>query len=144
MRKYIFLITYTLLTMMLLGCSHPNDFIKNNNIANQKSTLNVTIANGTIPSPTTNVAQKYQPIVFAIKNGNCTKTNITLTNNENVTLKTCFIGNVLLVDTEKTTRTSQTIRFYYNPLWQQGYTYQNITSNGQVHLTNADVQIKTI
>ena len=145
MKKNIFLATNIFLSIALTGCSSPTNFIKNNKVS-QKDTINVTIANGTIPSPTTNTPQSYQSTVFALKDGNCSKTNIVLANNENVNLKTCFTGNVLFVDAERSKLTSrnQTIRFYLNPLWQQGYTYQNITTNGKAHLTNADIRIKIL
>lgn len=145
MTKNIYLSSIALL-FTLAGCSSTEPLMNKSQPMTANTTLNVSILKGTALSQKLNTPQTYQPINMQIRAGSCSTTAISLANNETVPLKSCYQNNALLLDIENSQgkKISQPILFYYNPLWQQGFSYTNINTNGVAHLTNATVKVQMI
>ena len=137
MKKTSQLISLITAALILAGCATSGTTAQNP----AAPALNVNIQNGTIGSPKNGAPQAYQPINFAIANGACDEINITLTNKEVLPLRACYQNNVLFLDAKKFGESKGT-RFYYSPIWQQGFTYPNITTHGNAHLMHADVRLQ--
>lgn len=125
-------------SLFLASCAHSPQIF--NKTSTTQPALNVHIQNGKIAAPS-GTPQTYQPINFSIANGECQEINISLVNNEAFPLRACYRKNILFLDAKKFGEGKST-RFYYSPLWQQGFTYPNITTNGPAHLMNVDIRLK--
>ncbi len=68
------------------------------------------------------------------------------TSSNHVDMRLCYSGKRLALDAShyRFDQREGTLFFYYNPLWQQGFTYTQVASQGYVRLRHADIHIKTL
>lgn len=144
MKKVLSVLLPLSLAALQTGCSYSSALINKNKInATNNHILNISISGGTITPAKTTTAQSYQPINFSINQGKCVTTLIQLNTKDSQALQTCYTGNVLFLDTKGIPHNQSAIRFYYTPLWNQGFAYNNITTNGRAHLNNVTVTVKS-
>jgi hypothetical protein len=111
------------------------------------STLSVNIYGGQILLPPFTYLKDYQPIAFAIKEGDCNvKLPVIEKNNPQIktTLKVCYKNNVLFLDPSPylPSQAQGSIQLHHMPTWTRGFTYPGISSTGLVKLTGVNVFIK--
>jgi hypothetical protein len=88
----------------------------------------------------------YQPIKIFVPLGQCnTATIFSAAQTKLSQLQACYKNNVLTLDPERFSfnMTRNAISFYPIPLWQSGFSYQNIHSHGEVQLQGATVSVIT-
>lgn len=108
--------------------------------------LLVTIADGkAMMPPDFATSQSYQPLTFSINPDTCVD-NVLLGASAaaSVKLTACYKNQILFLDASHTDpqKAYGTISFHLTPLWQTGFTYNNVNSSGYVRLQNATVTIK--
>ena len=138
MKKLNYAITSTLLTFFLTGCSYNNTLFTHQQPIAPNTTVNVNISGGTAYSPKSKSNQNFMPISFTLKSGNCNKMTLSLADNTATTLKSCYRNGVLVLDSEKA------VRINFISLWQQGFTYPNISTNGKARLNNVNVKVMLV
>lgn len=109
--------------------------------------LQVSIQNGLVKMPPFTKHYKYMPTTFQIQDGKCQKVLLHTYKNRNaVKLDTCYKNNVLLLDPSyyEVDKMDGSIRLYYSPLWQNGFTYKDVNSDGYVSLHNVTIKVKEI
>lgn len=138
------LVLITLCSLGLTSCATTDKIFSKSNATSTTSLLSVHIEGGQMIIPPTKTPQNYLPVTYQIANGQCQKVKITSANSSTATtvLQTCYLNNILSLDANRFNINHNALRFHPIPLWQQGYTYQNISSNGPARLTNVAVTIK--
>lgn len=94
----------------------------------------------------------YQPMEFVVAENQCDTAPLLpliLTKEKEAkdsALVVCYKGNMLLIDPSRYDFTKQfgSISITSSPLWQQGFIYRNISSNGYAKLQNATISIKIL
>jgi hypothetical protein len=94
--------------------------------------------------------QRYKSTSFNLYPNSCT--NAFLEQRESgkdsgkngVFLRTCYKDNILLIDPSlyEADKKDGTLRITYSPLWEQGFSYRGIYTDGYVKLKNATFDIK--
>lgn len=111
-----------------------------------ESMLQVNVHGGQVIMPPFTMLQDYQLVSFTITSGSCKTVPLVQLNAKNkVGLTACYQNKILYLDPSKFDVEKQigSIRFYFSPLWAEGYTYHHINSSGYVRVTNADITIKS-
>lgn len=139
MNKTLSFLTLITTSFLLASCAHLQQQPMMKTMPVAHNSIKVKIQNGTAISPSNASAQTYQPVNFDLANDECKKIALNLANSETFPLQACYKGNILSLDT----KTKPATRFYYSPLWQQGFTYPNMTSSDS-RLRNVDVRIKVV
>ncbi len=148
MRKRIALIAALSLPSLLSGCASVDKTIHNLKPMSAQSTsarpgLTIVVSGGTV-APKSLAPTSYQPVKMFIPRGLCNKATVFSNGNTKLTqLSACYKDNALFLDPERFSfnMTRNAISFYAIPLWQSGYTYQNISSHGEARLQKATVTI---
>lgn len=125
--------------------------IRAEKIANEKknklapgANLLVEISGGEVMMPPFTDWESYKSFSFVISNGACKTVDIYSTDSNSKTeLDSCFKHNTLYLDPSHTdlTKKQGSITINYSPLWQQGFTYTGITSNGYARLKNVNIKL---
>jgi hypothetical protein len=109
--------------------------------------IKVTIKDGTVMMPPDFKAYQYQPVTFKIQDGVCKKVELdSHKNTYAVNLDVCYKNQVLLIDPSRyeIDKRDASIRLYASPLWQNGFTYNNVNSSGYARLKNASITVKQV
>jgi len=90
--------------------------------------------------------QHYTSNTFDIIPGTCINAPLIAVNGDEksrVDLRACYKNNVLMLDPSHydLNKKEGTIRLPYSPLWNYGFTYHGIYTNGYVKLKNASVTV---
>ncbi len=107
----------------------------------------VRIKGGTVMMPPFIVGYAYNPLQFMITSGTCRTLPLNSTLGMGfVDLTACFKNNVLYMDPSRYELDKKfgSIQFHALPLWQQGFSYRNISSSGYARLQNVTVAVKQI
>lgn len=147
MRKRIVIIAALSLPVWLGGCASVDKTMHNLKPINAQSStgkgVTVTVNGGTV-APKGTSPSTYQPITIFVPQGLCNKTTVLSSNSTKLTqVSACYKDNILSLDPERFSfnMTRNAISFYAIPLWQSGFTYQNISTHGEAHFQGATVSI---
>lgn len=107
----------------------------------------VTIHDGKILMPPFTTWYSYKLKSFAINKETCLDNEIMQINSEEkINLRACYKKGILYLDPSQFEQGKilGTVQFLYNPLWEQGFTYPNISTTGYAKLKNATIEIREI
>lgn len=113
----------------------------------EASPIMVSLQNGKVMMPPFEQAFAFEKADIDLFSGQCK--NLKLKNPQSwssVKIHLCYNGLRLAVDPSRYDFNDRegTLFFYNNPLWQQGFTYENVSSRGYARLQQTDLTIKTI
>lgn len=114
---------------------------------NPANELTITIASGKAYFPPAFQAQEFLPVIANLIDGKCYQ-NVPLLARDNPSLVTnllvCYYQNVLYLDPgfNNLAEAKGSLVFPYLPVWQRGFSYPNISSNGPVRLSNARITVQ--
>ncbi|MBA2655263.1 MAG: hypothetical protein H0U71_09405 [Gammaproteobacteria bacterium] len=114
-------------------------------IVSDGSALNVRICAGQVAMPPFTDLSNYSPVELSVISGNCQTVQINeLNGNKKVPMKVCYLNKTLYIDPSRYDQTKKlgSIQLHYSPIWDRGFTYQNVSSSGYAHLTNANVTVR--
>lgn len=109
------------------------------------STLHVKVSDGQVKMPPFTSLLNYNPLEFDIQSGDCQTIEITQQGGDKkVPMKVCHINKTLYLDPSRYDPSKKlgSIQLHYSPIWDRGFTYQNVSSSGYVHLTNVNVAVR--
>jgi len=112
--------------------------------------LKVRIYNGKAMMPPFVNWYNFQETTFEIIPDTCTNALLKEEANDpevnEVSMRACFKNNILYLDPSRfeSSKEQGTVRFANSPLWDLGFTYNNINSNGYARLKDVSVEIKHI
>lgn len=115
------------------------------NVVPDGSTLHVKLYGGQIALPPFANLCNYLPVEFDIMSGDCQKIELQESNGDNkVSMKICYRNKTLYLDPSRYDPSKKigSIQLHYSPIWDRGFTYQNVSSTGYVHLTNVNVAVR--
>lgn len=115
------------------------------NAITSQNSLTVKITGGTAMLPPFTNDQSYQDIEFTIDADSCKNSFVSAENSESqVTLRSCYKNNILSLDPSAydVKKKMGTITFNYSPLWNDGFIYHKVDTNGLVRFKNATVWIQ--
>lgn len=141
--KITSIIILSLLNLSLTACVSTPVFYKTNTPRN--TALQVNLQDGQVLA--SNQLQNYNPNTFTIPSGKCQAVMLTPVNHSAmIPLQVCYRDNAFYLDGNKIPfrQTQNAIRFNYIPLWEQGFAYHGISTNGPAHLSGITVSIKII
>jgi len=120
---------------------------KKNAALNFKNRIQVRVFDGTAIMPPFTTWYSYQITPFIVIPGTCVDhplQKIPGKKDEQIMLRACYQNGTLFLDPSKIDQQKMTgtITFHYSPIWDQGFTYQNVNTSGYVRLKNASVEIK--
>jgi len=115
--------------------------------ANFKNSLMITVSGGTAIMPPFTNWYAYQAKPFTLIPETCAEVSLQKVpgeENDQIMLRACYFNGTVSLDPSKIdpNKSKGTIIFHYSPIWDQGFTYQNITTSGYVRLKNANVAIR--
>lgn len=109
--------------------------------------LLVYLSQGTAMMPPFTQSYTYETVKFTITPGHCRSVVLNSIDTEkHVNLGVCYNGLTLLLDPShyNIEQAEGTLRLDYNPVWQRGFTYSDVSSKGYVRLKNVSVTVKAI
>jgi hypothetical protein len=109
--------------------------------------LEIIIEEGTVQMPPFVNATTYKPVKLIVYQGHCRSVKLLEKSGKKKTeLEACYLGDILYLDPSKTVYQWRhgSLRFYYMPIWQSGFRYSDISSQGYVAFKNATVKIKAL
>ena len=108
--------------------------------------IQVNIAGGKAMLPPFVRYSTYTPLKFFILDGECKYVDLCNVTSGCVQLNVCYKNKVLLLDPSlyKLDQQEASLRIYYSPLWRDGFTYTNITTDGYAKLKNVEITLKEI
>ena len=121
--------------------AHP-EFKGDPNAANK---IKLQISGGTAVFPPKFLAQPYRSIKLTLPDGSCYREPVYAKSGTLQTkLYVCYDKNTLAIDPSHydNSTTNGSLILTFNPLWGQGFTYNNMNSDGYVKLKNVDIAIK--
>lgn len=139
----------------LVNNTNTNNAIANNALVNnaiatttkQPVIIEIKISNGTALMPPFTNWQAFSPAVAAIDEGSCQETLLTqLDGKAHISLRSCFKNKILSLDPSRYDSEKQngTITIPYSPLWDHGFTYYEINSDGYVKLKGVTISVKQL
>lgn len=114
---------------------------------NTVSPIFVKLSNGSALMPPFIDSHPFAPVTATISAGACEEIWLTtLDNNYRIALRACYKDKALALDPSRYELDQQdgTVTIPYSPLWDSGFTYGNVNSDGYVKLKNTVVTIKNI
>lgn len=124
--------------------------VKLNNVPQDvkaRAPLLVSITKGKVIMPPFVEWFSYQPIEFTIAPETCMENTVYQEEGpQKIQLRACYQNGVLFLDSSRFDRKKilGSIRFYYSPLWEQGFIYRNVNTSGYVRLREVDVKIQQV
>lgn len=109
--------------------------------------LVVGIKGGTAMMPPFTASYRYNPVKFTIPAGTCEIVTLhSVIGVSSVDLTACFKNKVLYMDPSRYELNKKlgSIKFHALPLWNNGFSYHNISSSGYTRLRNVTVTIKQV
>lgn len=106
--------------------------------------VELNIQGGTIQIPPFVKRVEYKPVKLVVYQGHCRSVKLLEKSGKKKTeLEACYLGDIVYLDSSKTVYQWRhgSLRFYYVPIWQSGFTYNNINSQGYVALKDATIKI---
>lgn len=106
--------------------------------------IELNIQGGTIQVPPFVKRVEYKPIKLVVYQGHCRSVKVHEKSGKKKTeLEACYLGDIVYIDPSKTVYQWRhgSLRFYYVPIWDSGFTYDNISSHGYVVLQDATIKI---
>lgn len=107
----------------------------------------VTIKHGQAMMPPFVKAYEFKMVSANFISGECKKLLLqSKTDAKRVTMRACYNGLRLAIDPSSYdfSKRQGTVFFYNNPMWEQSFTYMDVTTQGYVRLQGSDVTIKTL
>lgn len=115
------------------------------NSAPDGSRVQLQISGGKVTMPPFTETRQYSPFTVEVANGDCTKVDIKSADGDKTTkMQVCYYGKTIYIDPSRydPNKAQGSIQLHYSPIWDRGFTYQNVSSTGYVHLTNVNVVVK--
>lgn len=109
--------------------------------------LRLSIEGGTVVMPPYSSSYAYKPATLTVYQGKCQSVRLLQKEgNRSTDLEACYLGNILYLDPSRYEYKwiHGSLRFYYTPIWQSGFTYNDISSQGYTLLKNAKIKVKAI
>lgn len=113
----------------------------------ENTKLLVKISGGKTNMPPFTQLSEYKPVEFQLSNGSCRSIRLEREDGQqSVEVKACFQGKSLYIDPSAydVSKKVGSIRLYYSPVWDRGFTFENVSSSGYAHLTNVNVTVKVL
>jgi hypothetical protein len=114
----------------------------------ENSAVAVCISGGQVKMPPAfNELYAYKPVEFVIANGDCVPVMVNqLKGDRSIKMQACYRNKTLYLDPSRYDFTKKfgSIQLHYSPIWKRGFTYQKVSSDGYVRLTNVDVAVKVV
>jgi hypothetical protein len=114
-------------------------------VASDNTYLHVAIFGGKVVMPPFSSMSDYLPVEFNVSSGECTTVKIKEAGSDKMmAMKACYQNNTLFLDPSRYDPSKRvgSIQLYYSPIWDRGFSYQNVSSSGYVHLTGVNVLIQ--
>jgi hypothetical protein len=110
-------------------------------------TLEVKFAGGTALMSPFEAGNRYafEPAVAYIIAGTCQNVWLVMPDNSNrVVVRSCYRNKILSLDASfhDPAKRDGTFTILYSPLWERGFTYRNVSSDGHAKLKNVSVTVK--
>lgn len=107
--------------------------------------VKVKVSDGQVDMPPFANLSSYIPVEFELQSGDCQNIELRQQNgNKKISMKACYLNKTLYLDPSRYDATKKlgSIQLHYSPIWDREFTYQNVSSNGYVHLTNVNVTVR--
>jgi hypothetical protein len=104
--------------------------------------LIINIQNGKAIMPPFTEWSAFNPVTLKVSEGTCEVTELDAINGDNsTTLTACYNDNMLLLDPSlyEIDKRYGSIRMYYSLLWDDGFSYTNINTDGYTRLQKASI-----
>lgn len=108
------------------------------------SCLTLKIQNGEAFMPPFSEAYAFEPATLKISEGTCRSVELNAVNGEkSVILGACYNDKILLLDPSlyEIDKRYGSARIYYSLLWDEGFNYTNINTDGYAHLRKTTIFI---
>lgn len=109
--------------------------------------LNIYMLKGKALMPPFAQYYEIETFAFRMQPGTCQSVTLKSVDTTNhVDMSVCYDGLKLSIDPSHydLTQKDGSIFISYNPIWKRGFTYNNINSQGYVHLRDASISVKAI
>jgi len=109
------------------------------------SWLQLSISGGSAMMPPFTKRYTYMPVTFSIQEETCKQVLLHSDSSIHaIKLTTCYKNKALWLDPSRYEIANQdgTVRLPYSPLWENGFTYNNVTSSGYARLHNITIIVK--
>jgi hypothetical protein len=109
------------------------------------SVLHVKISGGQVNMPPFAQLYNYTPIEFDITSGESRTITFKEENGKKkVDVKALYSNKTLYLDPSRydVMKRIGSIQLHYSPIWDRGFSYQNVSSSGYAHLTNVNVALR--
>jgi len=109
------------------------------------SSLHVRLSGGNVLMPPFSHPVSYTPVEFDVESGASEKIILEAPGGEQkTTLHICYRNKTLYLDPSRYDPTKRlgSIQLHYSPIWNRGFTYENVSSSGYVHLSHVNVNVK--
>ncbi len=109
------------------------------------SILHVKVFGGQVKMPPFLTLVSYTPIEFDLPNGESQAVQFKEENgNKKVTMRVYYKNKTLFLDPSRydPEKGIGSIQLHYSPIWDRGFTYENVSSNGYVHLNRVNVTVR--
>lgn len=128
---------------------HDHDYImdsaeKSTFVTQSNSCLTLKIQSGEAVMPPFSDWYSFRPATLKISEGTCQMVNLYATNSKKyITLGACYNDKVLLLDPSlyEIDKRYGSVRMYYSLLWDGGFNYTNINTDGYARLRKATIFI---
>jgi hypothetical protein len=131
---------------IISGHKYISQTIKKNIFAAPgNSCLKITIKNGHAIMPPFTDSYNFIPATFTLREGTCKNTTLYAVNsNKHTSIWTCYSNDVLQLDPSsyEIDKRYGTVNIYHSLLWNDGFNYTGINSNGYTRLQHATIFIK--
>lgn len=107
--------------------------------------LHVTIYGGVVNVPPFANKVSYSPVEFDIENGTRQIVSIRELNGDNkISMIAAYQNKTLFLDPSRydPEKKEGSIQLHYSPIWDRGFTYENVSSTGYVYLSKVNVTVK--
>jgi hypothetical protein len=122
-----------------------NKFHDKEKVSADGSVIQVKVFDGQVNMPPFSHPTNYVPFEFEIPSGSSQTVIIKEQNgNKAVAMHAYYKNKTLFLDPSRydTEKSLGSIQLHYSPIWDRGFTYQNVSSSGYVHLFHINVAVR--
>lgn len=125
--------------------------VKKNKTAGQEkiipdgSVVHLRVSGGKVGMPPFASAYDYTPFEVDVHSGECQNINVKeLHGDKTVGIQVCYFNKTVYLDPSRydPNKSIGSIQLHYSPIWDRGFTYQNVSSSGYAHFNNVNVAVR--
>lgn len=105
------------------------------------SNVHLKVSSGKIGATACN----YSSFEIDVQSGNCQTVKVKqLDGDKTVDVQACYYNKTVYLDPSRydPNKSIGSIQLHCSPIWDRGFTYQNVSSSGYAHLTNVNVAVR--